>query len=278
MVDKEKIDRLRVQWDKSRNMFHSFLTGIDEVRREIGDDAAFGKWCFYDLGIGTISIKTLTEAWTKAAGLQDEHDAKTKNQQIEAVRRAERDQKRAAREASEAAKARIAAEQEAARNAAAKAAEQAVQQAKARTRQDNKNLYRDRSDARKRDLQLAKPVELTTELEKVSPLISNEELGKIGYKASLGMTKARAEWIESSILLAAVLVEGRKRYPSNTHFTGWLEQNNINISHQERAALLELGLDLTQLRKTLEGSHRTSLERIARDRRLEISSAVDGNA
>jgi hypothetical protein len=66
MVDfSERAARLRVLWNRGRNIYSSFYTELDEARREIGD-ARFADWCFNELRI-SLSILNETVRVLKSA-------------------------------------------------------------------------------------------------------------------------------------------------------------------------------------------------------------------
>jgi hypothetical protein len=48
-MTEEEIQKLRVFWQKGRNMFATFFTELTDVRREIGDDIKFAQWCETEL-------------------------------------------------------------------------------------------------------------------------------------------------------------------------------------------------------------------------------------
>lgn len=53
----ERVNRLRVLWNKGRNIYSSFYTELNEARLEVGD-AGFASWCFDEL---RISLSVLNE-------------------------------------------------------------------------------------------------------------------------------------------------------------------------------------------------------------------------
>jgi hypothetical protein len=72
------------------------------------------------------------------------------------------------------------------------------------------------------------------------------------------------KWIESTKELAGLLYEARKRFPSNQKFSDWLEENRIDLSHQERAALIKLAEHAEVANGVLEFTRRTSWELVWR--------------
>jgi hypothetical protein len=52
----EQIHHMRVLWQKGRNMFQSFMTEAEKVKKGIGDDKLFADWCFWQLHISITPI------------------------------------------------------------------------------------------------------------------------------------------------------------------------------------------------------------------------------
>ena len=59
LVADEKINHMRVLWQKGRNMFQSFMTEAETIKKQINDDELFAAWCLWQLHI---SITPITEA------------------------------------------------------------------------------------------------------------------------------------------------------------------------------------------------------------------------
>jgi hypothetical protein len=59
LVSDEKINHMRVLWQKGRNMFQSFMTEAETIKKQINDDELFAAWCLWQLHI---SITPITEA------------------------------------------------------------------------------------------------------------------------------------------------------------------------------------------------------------------------
>jgi hypothetical protein len=66
MVDyTERAARLRVLWNRGRNIYTSFYTELDAARSDVGDER-FADWCFYELRI-SLSILNDTARVLKSA-------------------------------------------------------------------------------------------------------------------------------------------------------------------------------------------------------------------
>lgn len=66
--------RLRVLWNRGRQIYSTFFAELATVRQEFNDDARFADWCFYDLKI-SVSILQNASALLKKADtkrVQDE--------------------------------------------------------------------------------------------------------------------------------------------------------------------------------------------------------------
>ena len=66
---------------------------------------------------------------------------------------------------------------------------------------------------------------------------------------------ARAEWIEATLELAAIVLEARNRYPDHHEFSRWLGRYSLQpITQAERSALLGFARNLEAARKMLQES------------------------
>jgi len=87
-------------------------------------------------------------------------------------------------------------------------------------------------------------------------------------KAGLARSAAgRQEWVEGQIDLCTALAEARDQFPANIAFSKWCEASGVGkdvINHQTRAAAIKMGRDPDRLRKCLEATERSSLEKIHR--------------
>jgi flagellar biosynthesis GTPase FlhF len=86
----DSAQRLRVMWNKGRNMYSAFYTELDSVRREVGDDQ-FADWCFHKLRI-SLSILNETARVLKAA------DASVVKTELAKAREVEKEAKKRAAE------------------------------------------------------------------------------------------------------------------------------------------------------------------------------------
>jgi hypothetical protein len=89
--------RARVLWDKWQNFFSAFFTEIGNIRKEIGNDREFAKWCFNDLHIPVATIARVADVLARV-------DAEKTKHELAVVRAAERSQKGKEREVKRASK------------------------------------------------------------------------------------------------------------------------------------------------------------------------------
>jgi flagellar biosynthesis GTPase FlhF len=280
-------DRAKVLWSKGQNFFSAFFAELQNVRKEIGNDAMFSKWCWDELHLGLMAI-------TRVADVLSVVDAAKAKAELATTRAAEQEQKRKEREQREAfaaadrkrkeeEKAAAAAEkarneelekqrQKAADKHARKVASKQKNNAgfKAKQRQDKKAALVKLAESSGQNIVpfVAKPVEISEDdlVRQIKTAIANLEA------ANGEIAAARSKWIDMSVVLAGLLVDARSRYPANLKFSEWLNQNDIKISVQDRAALLSLGLDMQAMRVILEQTERTSYRQIWEEVRLQIAS------
>jgi hypothetical protein len=80
MSDDFDIQRMQVLWKIGRDKFFSFFSTLEEVRKEIGDEA-FPSWCFNELEIGLSVIVAARNAWNEAdAKMVKDHERERKLQ------------------------------------------------------------------------------------------------------------------------------------------------------------------------------------------------------
>jgi hypothetical protein len=73
---------------------------------------------------------------------------------------------------------------------------------------------------------------------------------------------SREEWVAATLDLCQHLAEARAQFSANQVFGHWLDENHIEMSHQDRAAAIEMGQHLEEARKVLEVTERKSLRHI----------------
>jgi hypothetical protein len=97
LVPADEINRMRVSWKKGRQMFESFFTQLDAVRKQIGDDERFAHWTFDQLKIGVGRAR-------EVAAILHKDDAKRVKEELRRAKDAEQAQRYAERKAETVAK------------------------------------------------------------------------------------------------------------------------------------------------------------------------------
>ena len=91
--------------------------------------------------------------------------------------------------------------------------------------------------------------------------LSLDELASDIRSAYLTCVKAREEWTKATLTLAERLYEARNRFGDNQGFSDWLAANSLGketLSHQDRAALINIGEHIDVARDIIEKSDRRS--------------------
>lgn len=89
------------------------------------------------------------------------------------------------------------------------------------------------------------------------------------------LTTSREQWIDTMVKVATQVAEARGLMPDNDTFgTWWDEQNftmgNRRLTHNDRAALIELGKNPIAMREAMEASESWSIRGIHQHYRLAI--------
>jgi hypothetical protein len=136
----DRAARLRVLWNRGRQIYTSFFSELGQTRAEIGDEQ-IGDWCFYELQISLSNCNRI-------AGILKDADARREKDDLAIAHEQERKQKRERRAL------------EKQRREAERAAEQQRREAEnaERKRQSRNKRERNRcAAARKQDRSLEKP-------------------------------------------------------------------------------------------------------------------------
>lgn len=248
MQTSEKADRLRVMWNKSRNYFQSFLTELGEVRKMMGNDRVFARWCVEELHI-SIGVITNTANILKKA---DADIARAELQGVKDAEKVERNRKRV----------EAAMERERVR---------ALKRAKAEA--DNESKRRENKKKRDRDYRRRMKQKKLENYIALAPRkvdrnvvqFPDGQLAKEIKVAVKELAEARSAWVDASIKLASLLYEARGRFPNDKAFGEWLVRNDIHISRDDRAALIGFGANVESMRHVLSNTERSSYQLIWRD-------------
>jgi hypothetical protein len=83
---------------------------------------------------------------------------------------------------------------------------------------------------------------------------------------------SREDWVEATLDLAEALAEAREHFVADRAFGQWIDENQLLISHQNRAALIAFGQDVERAKLILGQTESRSLELIYR-KEFRITSA-----
>jgi hypothetical protein len=91
--------------------------------------------------------------------------------------------------------------------------------------------------------------------------------------------EATEEWTEATLALAALVAEARRRQPGNREFGYWLVENDLDIGHQDRAALINIAEHPDLFRDVVATTGRSSLQLIwSNEMRPRLTSASKTDA
>lgn len=277
-MDTPDPNKAQVLWNKGQNFFASFFAELGDVRRQIGDDAAFARWCLDDLHIPISVINQVAEVLSRV-------DAAKAKAELATARQAEQERLRREREEREALRAAEIRRKE--EEKAATAAEKARREEYERLRQKEEDRKRRAQESKRKNnagWKAKQREELKTALATITSTnvvpIRNVEITEKSegqlvkqIKAAIDRCdKSRADWIEASIELAGLLCEARARYPMNERFSKWLDEHEIKLNAEDRAALLKLGQNIEAMRVILDRSESRSYQHIWRETQKQIGS------
>jgi hypothetical protein len=268
LVPADQADRMRVMWNKGRNMFSAFFTEIESVRRQIGNDELFATWCFFQL---RIDVATQSDV---AVALRRDDAARVRND-LAAAKQAEKDQRAADAHARKMERLRregeIAAEQARiaglgqATSEANDAVEKARQRDATKKRREEKAALRGSANARAKQAWLE------------NPTASKAEIAELADCAKFAVEGARRE-LEAAGLIAPK-PRGRPRLseqPSSDNspedtalYDQYVIEGRTMAGHQW--TLGDLAIKVSALRVYGEGT----LERYARDIGVELTTLQD---
>ena len=258
-MDTQQAQRLRVLWKSGRDKYSAFFSGLEEVRREIGDDA-LPSWCRTELFIGLSVIVEFTALLNKA-------DMERERVNFSAAKRAEAATKHAERVAHASERHEYELEK------AQRSADKIVIAAKAKaevanieaaialqTKRVKKTTARRASDEHRKPKRQAKQA-LANVLKFQASSTDLNQLAQDILDAYARVESIGAEWVNASVSLAKLLAEARARIPSNKQFGEWLASNGIDRNKDDRARLIWLGAQ-PNIREILSSTTSHSYQRI----------------
>jgi hypothetical protein len=271
MSDEQRAERLRALWKSGRDKYVSFFAVLDEVRREVGDEA-LPNWCIDNLRIGLAVIASTKKILIKA-------DADIVKRNFAAAAVAEKAQAYAVRE-----EARLARELD--------KTERAKRIAEARTEAEHARLEAERAKAettRTKAKAKAKANKASDNGQRAErkrrafiSSISDAELAELVSKfkkAEALCQEGERQWIEGSVAKALILHAARIKHRSDPEFGAWLEANAIyagNENRHTRAALIGLASHgESRLREILSTTDSRSYEIIWNNNRIIQNSVSE---
>jgi flagellar biosynthesis GTPase FlhF len=251
----EQANRLRALWKSGRDKYASFFTILEEVRQEVGNDA-LQAWCFQFLRISLSVIVETRKVLTKV-------DADIVKRNTAAAVAAEKAEMRNAREAKRKQREDEAhtRELERERRAQELAEEKLVTEQK-KTAVDQAKTKRKTSTKRRKHM----AAEFIEELASANLNDLSERFKNAEAHCLHGIN----EWIEGSIAKAVILATARELLVADQDFGAWCDAL-VNLSHQDRAALVGLGrLGESKLRELFNATDSRSYELIWRRHKPEL--------
>lgn len=263
----QEAQALRVLWKSGRDKLRSFFVRLKDVKKETGD-AGLDEWCLKELHLTLDTI-------TRFAKILNEVEAETVKSDLAAANKAAAE-KRAAEvaakqkireEAKRAAELKKEEEKQAAELKKAEHQKKLAEEAEAKAKADASRKKAEATEKRRQDKQKDPNERGPTAAAKRGKRKVTEKMTDAGltilidkFKAADKMcVKGDALWIEGSIAKALVLVEMRGRFLADQEFGVWFDKSGIDLSHQDRAALLGLGrLGEVRLREILKNTDRRS--------------------
>ena len=269
MDTKQEAERLRALWKSGRDKYASFFHVFSDVRKEVGD-ANLADWCYRELRISLDIVLMAGKTLTKIDGERVKAEFAAANKVENEKRAAAALAKRKAREDEAFARAKEKAERACA--FAAIRAEQARHDAERKKaadtekrrqqKQSNPNERGPKAGARARKREILSHVSSADLADLVKRWNDADKMCQSGID----------RWIEGSIAKAKVLCAAREKFAADQDFGAWLDQNGIDLSHQNRAALIGLGrMEERRLREILTATESRSYELIWREHKPTLS-------
>jgi hypothetical protein len=237
-MDTQQVERLRALWKSGREKYQSFFVVLNEVRQEVGDDA-LPSWCYHNLRIGISVITEMSKTLQTVDREVVKTDLAAANKLEKEKHAAEAMAKRKARE--DAAYAREIEKAERAKNLAEKRAAAAKADAEHKKAQDaEKTRQQRRKNPKERGAGASAARQKRALVSKLSEA-DLAELVKRFQKAENLCAGGIAQWIEGSVAKAMILCAARAAFTADQDFGVWIEANEIDLNHSDRAALVGLG-------------------------------------
>jgi hypothetical protein len=257
----DQAHRLIVLWKSARDKYRSFFAVLNEVKREIGDDA-LSVYCREQL---RISLSIILET----RNLLSKTDSEIVKEELATAMRAEKAKRLAEREAQENERREREAEKEARKREKELAevehqrllAEKEAERNKAKDR-ENSRQKRQGSRTQRGPVNAARQ---RTYRAAANGGLSNMDKARRGHERCEGGIN---EWVEGSVMMAEALASERVLHGTNNNsFSEWYKESGLPYSNDDRAALIQLGgFDRKTRREILESATTRSYQLIVRDK------------
>jgi flagellar biosynthesis GTPase FlhF len=248
----DRAHRLIVLWKNARDKYRSFFSVLNEVRREIGDDA-LSVYCREQLRISLSIILETSKLLSKT-------DAEIVKEELAAATRVEKAKRAIEREAQESARHKREKDNEDRKRS--RELEKIEHERKLAEKHAKHNKIKDREKTRqKRQESKTQRGPYNAAAQKTYRHYqkggkSNAELAKTGYDRC---EAGDHEWVEGSIMMANALADERQRHTNDASFGGWYKETGLPFNHQDRAALIQLGrLETKEQHRILDPANRSS--------------------
>ena len=255
----DQAHRLRIEWRKSNQYFVTFTRDLfdlrDRFQRGEYEGWTFGQWLAQKAGLFEDQVLRRIKLFELALAGDERDRLVSAEVQLKAAKAAKLQAERAQREAERQQRR----QEEAARKAerARETAARADAERRAKKAASDHRHY----EKKKRQKAAAAKVENMT------------DLGHLGEAIDAGHQRSaagRQEWIEGILQVAEALARAREQFPSNNAFGDWLRTSmHDHYGHQDRAALIHMGQDISRARNVLSGTDSHSLQLIWRNEFLK---------
>lgn len=91
---------------------------------------------------------------------------------------------------------------------------------------------------------------------------TNTNLNLLAEKIKNDIDRREDGWVTATLDLCIHLAEARAAFADNISFGQWFDENEIKLSHQDRAAAIAMGQDIDRARQILSATERRSLRHI----------------
>lgn len=271
---------LRVAWRKAHNYHTTLAKRFLEVKArvdagEFGNDWNMSKWLMFKAGLSEEQLVKMILVYGKVLASED----RTKLEAADAQARYERQAQRKAE-----LERQIAERAETQRLRAIAAQQKAAKKAERQQKAAEKKVATDERAARRRlahaaELKRQSRIRVRERQQQAALAEGRDVLSSLAAEIKAGKAEAeqgREAWIRGTMRQAVALAEARVKFGNdNNAFSDWLIQNHIFYSKDDRAALINIGMNAEIALNILQNTTRDSFEKVWRH---EIKPEVEANS